>query len=1156
MNRFRTFVLTFLLILTCAISAGAADKVTCYTMWDDLFFYAAFEVQDPDVISTNTTHMSKPWEDDCAEVYIETDGAKVSNRSNNTYQMSVSAGGGSSFMIGDNGTPKPKTIYTFKYSRRVLGTANRPNDKDIGYIVEMAIPWKEMGGAPKPGQVMGFNLVCRLKGENTGFVSLSPEVQTEDDINVPAKWTKIKFSEVPSIVAIEDGALVSRKVRTRAPLIDGALSANEWIRNLSIQMVKPIPPAVRPSQMYAIENLLLTHYFYWYQGDKRKEAPYSHIINGDGSDALTDHPADGYGFWLSHDRVQWHKDQLADIKNAGIDIIIPVYWGSTDSKKEFSSKGLNCLTQAMKEMKAEKQSYPLVGMFFDTSGMISQYGANPDLRNDEVKETFYGMIKDFFLQVPDEFRASVQLPAEKGGSPAYVVMLYTAYYFNNMDGSFVDYCNKRFAEDFDGKKLVWLGGSDFGDKNVTLDGYSNYGAGLGLKFDDRGWIDVAGIGAGYDDSAAPGRTTPIRSRMSSDTYKKDWDTLMTKNPNWVVVDGWNELHEGSDILLSREYGDRYVSLTRINALRFNGLRPYDAKYLRHDTPAVMVPGATYQVSFTIKNAGTKPWYPGQGIFLGGRWYKDGVLYSDSGARLPIQENVLAGQTIQKTMGIRAIDQDGKPLPDSEYELRWDMMQGRDEWFSTGGDIPLCTIVKISAQAKPGFTVVDSTLPSLMKSGAAYNTVLRIRNDGPTAWKANSKIGYRWFKASVHLGNASQDSAEQIGVNESAAVLPADVAPGRIAEITVPVAVVGADGQPLPVWKQTDPWSYILKWDVNDGEKWLASSGIGSGSESVKVTSTDYGPKFVSGDTPKEMAAGKKYSVLLTLQNTGTDVWTKADFKVGYHWCGFDGAEAVWDGMKSSLPKDVNPGETVTVKASVTAPDYNGQYYLIWDLAVGDKWASSTAITRGSDILMAPVNVSNGKLVAVDLAKQFDSDVVSYDINSADGNADEIGSTLPAELIPPFFTPVTGEGKLWVCENCVKVKSPAQRISFGYGSKADGAKNVVTCKGQTLAIKSGKYKAVHLLALSTQDASGDFGLALKGANTPAKVQFTGWLEAPKNGEHAGFVALHRNSPAGDLRGPAYINHYELAVDPASDLTGLALPNNPAVKILAITLEKAN
>ena len=1160
MQNLRIFTCLFLLLaLMFCLPARAADKVTCYTIWDDSFFYAAFEVQDPDVVSTNTTHMSNPWEDDCVEVFLETDNQRAPNRTPSTFQMSVSAGGGSSFVVGENGSPKPKKIFTFKCARRVQGTVNRSYDRDIGYTVELAMPWKEMGGPPSPGQVIGFNVICRMRGENTGFVSLSPEAASEEDVHVPAKWGTVKFVDTPTIIARQDSAIVCRKVTRRAPLVDGNLGPGEWIRDMRFQVTKPEPPGVVSGKRLMIEKLALTHYFYWYQADERREAPFSHVRDMDGHSELTDHPLEGVGPWFSHDRMQWHKDQLTNISNAGIDVVIPVYWGAAATKKQFASKGLNCMVQALKELKAEGKSYPLVAMFNDTSGMWVQYGGTPDLKDAEVKETFYGMIKDFFLQVPDEFRAAVQLPLERGGQPAYIVVLYTASRFSDLDAGFVEYCGERFAKDFDGSKLIWIGHSDFRPKAAVMDGYSNYGAGLGLQFDETGWIRIAGVGAGYEDSAVR-LGTPMRSRVGGDTYKKDWDALIEKAPDWVIVDGWNELHEGSDICPSSEYGNQYVSLTKINMLRFNGMRAYDAKFLKHNTPSVMPPGALYQVTLAVKNAGTRPWYPGlQGVFLAGRWFKDGTLFADSGARLPLQETVLAGHVLEKTIGIRSADQDGKPLPEGDYELRWELVRSRDEWFSNGGDVPLCVPVKIGTAPAVGFSLVGSTLPTLVKSGGAYDVSVKLRNDGAATWKAGDlKLGYRWRKASVHLSKDSEDSVESLPGCAGTADLAADLEPGRAIELTVPVKVASQDGAPIPVWTQNDLWTYVLSWEMVQADGQCVP--VRFGQEAVKVLADDYGPRFVANDSPGEMPAGRQCKVSLTIENAGADVWTKAEFSVGYHWYYLDGIEAIWDGAKTRLPTDVRPGERVIVKASVTPPPYDGQYYLVWDLAHGDKWVSTSANTRGGDILVVPVKVTNGKLAVQDLTQLFDSDVVSFDANRADGDADGAGLSLAAEFIPPQVTAVAAPDKLWPCGLWTSAQGAglesSRRISFRYPSKADGAKNAVSCKGQSVVLKPGRYAAVHVLALATQDTTGEFALTYNGSKAASTVQFSAWNEAPKHGEHPAFVCLHRHSPDADQRGQAcYLNHYVLSVDSKAELTSLSLPNNPAIKVMAITVEKA-
>jgi len=75
-------------------------------------------------------------------------------------------------------------------------------------------------------------------------------------------------------------------------------------------------------------------------------------------------------------------------------------------------------------------------------------------------------------------------------------------------------------------------------------------------------LRTAAVGPGYNDSAVPGRTTPIRDREDGAFYRRSWEAAISSGRQFVFVETWNELHEGTDIARSREYGDRYIEITR------------------------------------------------------------------------------------------------------------------------------------------------------------------------------------------------------------------------------------------------------------------------------------------------------------------------------------------------------------------------------------------------------------------------------------------------------------------------------------------------------------------------------------------------------------------------------------------------------------------
>ena len=233
-------VAALLCLLTPATLAQApahsAPRVSAmYTTWDDYYFYAGFQVHDPNVISTNTTPTSQPQQDDDVEVFFETDNARATVRTPQTYQMAVSAGSGAYFSVGDGtSVPKAKVVYTYKYAAQVDGTLNNPTDTDIGYTVELAIPWQELGqsGPPKDGTTWGFNVLSRDRDSADAtagrFFSLSPLVQGAADVQDPAKWTHITFTTGGVASESVDQVVCPHTTLNRFPDINGSIVSGEW----------------------------------------------------------------------------------------------------------------------------------------------------------------------------------------------------------------------------------------------------------------------------------------------------------------------------------------------------------------------------------------------------------------------------------------------------------------------------------------------------------------------------------------------------------------------------------------------------------------------------------------------------------------------------------------------------------------------------------------------------------------------------------------------------------------------------------------------------------------------------------------------------------------------------------------------------------------
>jgi hypothetical protein len=91
----------------------------------------------------------------------------------------------------------------------------------------------------------------------------------------------------------------------------------------------------------------------------------------------------------------------------------------------------------------------------------------------------------------------------------------------------------------------------------------------------------------------------------------------------------------------------------------------------------------------------------------------------------------------------------------------------------------------------------------------------------------------------------------------------------------------------------------------------------------------------AGRLPPVIAPGARAAVSLEVRNLGALPWpsrSATPVALSYHWLDADSGETmVFDGLRTSLPVDVPPGASLTVRATVLAPERSGRYLLWWDL---------------------------------------------------------------------------------------------------------------------------------------------------------------------------------------------------------------------------------
>jgi hypothetical protein len=1200
----RFFHLCFLIAFVFAALGFVSQKTVyaddprvsiAYTAWDDYFFYAAFEVNDHNVISKNRTPVSQPQDDDDVEVFFNTNPAKASDvRTSSTYQMAVSAGSGSYFSVG-NGTkiPKGKLVLTYKYAVTIDGTLNDPSDNDTGFTVELAIPWQELGltGPPGPGQTFGFNAISRNRESMDvpaqSFVSLSPSVLTSDDIQNPSKWTKMQFLSTLGDQTSGPAMVYCPRVSsdTQYPTIDGVVRMGEWNTKYGYSFgqsliagaapskdeepnitespfattEQPVVSTPRTSQQPAApanpasDGYMLTlpgggeihvgklkpqppapvivtvpdqnghHKITKYPGsdtnplapnlppDIDAQNPIGPTIDPGASLSLTqqkdlapliiapyfccdqpstkqwvDQPINAVGPAFGGRHAQWHKDQLADARRAGIDVILPV----VDADDQKSQWGLAALVEALKEMKHDGQDYPLLGLKIAGDNAVNA-------------------VKEFLTIVPQEFRAEVILPDSQSNQRAYIIFADTQ--------PDVTAIKKVVTDEFDSPDTVV----------VTTPAGSNL-------------VRITKVSPG-----GLGTDGTFVGRLQTHTIADQWQKVYTSNPNWVYIDSWNDFQNGTEIAASRQYGEQYADFTRASGLKWSGADQWDAKYLQNDAPAVIAQKTIYTVSVRVENNGSLPWRAGEGYSLCYRWYKDGRLYDDSAPRLPLNADVYPGESATLSVGVVAQNSAGVDLEPGHYTLVFDMLQGQSRWFSYVGSRPLRIPVRVedkidSPQALA--EVIRSTTPAVLDNDGIYTVSLFIRNEGQELWTPTN--------VTVTLdGNRTAAQGTFSG----------PVYPGAIGMLTTTIQLPSGE----PVGKMSK-----LIWTIK------TPGTTQTWSEHSLIVEHDLGASFAENDVPRTVKTNDSIDAKAALYNKGPYTWNKGTWKIGYQWLYLDGTPATKESIAGALDTDAAPDTETATNIKLDAPGYPGKYQLVLDLqnAAGDSTLDEK-VTRGAAVLPMIVSVEDGKNAdaqTVSLEKYFTGIGTDYEGGVTNADFDGNGNALPAEFMPPDGTMELDVNPLLVGKagppeypsgyysaESGDLNESNHRIAFLYGAKASN--NEINCNGQQIDIPSGKWKAIHILATavgSDNVVPGQFIVGYKDGDVTETVQIANWAKI--SDPAAGTVALRLpyklNKGAIVEASPVFLADYALPADPSRHVSHLTLPTNKQIKILAVTVER--
>ncbi len=175
------------------------------------------------------------------------------------------------------------------------------------------------------------------------------------------------------------------------------------------------------------------------------------------------------------------------------------------------------------------------------------------------------------------------------------------------------------------------------------------------------------------------------------------------------------------------------------------------------------------------------------------------------------------------------------------------------------------------------------------------------------------------------------------------------------------------------WPRLDKWSIVDKPGVQQDLREAVARNY-QWDPTVKPTSTiaisaaGYRTRFVHHNTPASLPPAQTLTVSLTIQNVGSFTWVNSGsnpFRLGFQWYNSAGQMVQFPSQldfRTSLPTDVQPGDSVAVLAQLRTPNTPGDYHLRWDMIHEMITWFTTQGDQG--LLVSPVNISTGATLPV------------------------------------------------------------------------------------------------------------------------------------------------------------------------------------------------
>lgn len=153
-------------------------------MWDEEALYISANVLDSKLYTQYSNDDENLWEDDSVEIMFDTQNDKGVHMDNNDYK----------FIINLNNARLDArnfdSSWDTQFESRVVvnGTINNNNDSDVGYKIEVKIPWWDDFNLQNTWG-MNIKLNDRIENDNTG----TQWSTRGENVNVPNGWNEVFF---------------------------------------------------------------------------------------------------------------------------------------------------------------------------------------------------------------------------------------------------------------------------------------------------------------------------------------------------------------------------------------------------------------------------------------------------------------------------------------------------------------------------------------------------------------------------------------------------------------------------------------------------------------------------------------------------------------------------------------------------------------------------------------------------------------------------------------------------------------------------------------------------------------------------------------------------------------------------------------------------